>query len=300
VDRLDAIRIFVRVVETGSFSKAAAAQGVVQSTASRQVVALEKHLGTQLLHRSSHGLNTTSAGRSYYESVVKVLAELDVAESLAHEGRDALTGSLRVAAPTAFGRLYIVPHLGTLMERHPGLRIDLDVADRYVNLIEEGIDVAIRIGHLSDSSLRARRVASFESATVASVEYLAKHPPPERIQQLEKHACIAFMTKNGTRRWDFRDGKRAVAFTPSSGPRFNDAESVRAAVRAGLGIAHSARWLFDDMLRSGEVKQVLASHVPLRTPVHAVWVGHARPANKVRAFIEFFAALFATIDCLKG
>lgn len=300
MDRLDAMRIFVRVVETGSFSKAAAAEGVVQSTASKQVAALEKHLGTQLLRRSSHGLSTTAAGRAYFESVVRVLSEIDIAEALAHDGRDALTGTLRVAAPSAFGRLYIVPHLKRLMERYPGLRIELDIADRYVNLIEEGIDVALRIGHLSDSSLRARRIASFDVATVASVEYLAKHGEPKRLAELEKHTCIAFIVKGGPRRWDFREGKRAAAFTPSSGPRFNDAESVRAAVLAGLGVAHAPRWLFADVLQSGDVKQVLSAHVPLRIPVHAVWAGTARPMNKVRAFIEFYAAIFATFDCLKS
>lgn len=299
VDRLEAMRIFVRVVETGSFSKAATAEGVVQSTASKQVAALEKHLGTQLLRRSSQGLNTTAAGRAYFESVVKVLADLDMAEALAHEGRDALSGSLRVAAPSAFGRLYIVPHLKTLMERYAGLRIELDVTDRYLNLIEEGIDVALRIGHLSDSSLRARRIASFDVATVASAEYLARHGSPKRLQDLEKHTCITFMTKAGPRRWDFRDGKRAASFTPSTGPRFNDAESVRAAVLAGLGVAHAPRWLFADALTSGGVKQVLTAHVPLRIPVHAIWAGNARPTNKVRAFIDFYSARFETFECLK-
>lgn len=300
MDRLEAMRIFVRVVETGSFSKAAAAEGVVQSTASKQVAALEKHLGTELLRRSSHGLSTTPTGRAYFESVVRVLAELDMAEALAHEGRDALTGSLRVAAPSAFGRLYVVPHLKTLMDRYPGLLIELDVADRYLNLIEEGIDVAIRIGHLSDSSLRGRRIASFDVATVASAEYLAEHGTPKRLQDLDKHACIAFMTKGGVRRWDFRDGKRAASFTPGNGPRFNDAESVRAAVLAGLGLAHAPRWLFADVLASGAVKQVLAAHVPLRIPVHAMWAGSARPTNKVRAFVEFYSTIFAGFECLKA
>lgn len=299
MDRLDAMRIFVRVVETGSFSKAAAAEGIVQSTASKQIAALEKHLGTQLLRRSSHGLNTTTTGRAYYESVVKILSEIDVAEALAHDGRDSLSGPLRVAAPSAFGRQYIVPHLKMLTDRHPGLRIELDVTDRYVNLIEEGVDVAIRIGHLSDSSLRGRRIASFEVATVGSAEYFARRAPPKKLQDLEKHDCIAFMAKTGARRWDFRDGKRAAVFTPSTGLRFNDAESVRAAVLAGLGIAHAPRWLFADVLKSGEVKQVLASHVPLCIPVHAIWAGNARPTNKVRAFIEFYAAIFSTFDCLK-
>lgn len=300
MDRLDAMRIFVRVVETGSFSKAAKAEGVVQSTASKQVAALERHLGTQLLRRSSHGLSTTSAGRNYYESVVRVLAELDVAEALAHEDRDAPTGSLRVAAPSAFGRLYIVPHLKQLMDRHPGLRLEMDVADRYVNLVEEGIDVAIRIGHLSDSSLRARRIASFQVATVASAEYLARHPAPKRVEDLERHACVAFMIKHGVRRWDFRDKKRVVAFTPRDGARFNDAESVRAAVLAGMGIAHAPRWLFADVLASGQVKQVLTAHAPASVPVHAVWAGDARPANKVRAFIDFFAGVFSTLDGFEG
>lgn len=299
LDRLDAMRIFVRVVETGSFSKAAGAEGIVQSTASKQVAALEKHLGTQLLRRSSHGLSTTSAGRAYFESVVKVLAELDLAESLAHEGRESLSGSLRVSVPSAFGPLYVVPYLQPLMDRYPSLQVELDVGDRYVNLVEEGIDVALRIGHLSDSSLRARRIASFEVATVASTGYFSKHREPKRIEDLEEHDCIAFITRGGVRRWDFRDGRRAASFTPTKGPRFNEAESVRAAVAAGLGIAHAPRWLFADALKSGSVKEVLAAKIPLRIPVHAVWTGKARPTNKARAFIDFYAEKFAALPCLK-
>ena len=299
MDRLDAMRIFVRVVETGSFSEAAAAEGLAQSTASKQVAALEKHLGTQLLRRSSRGLSTTPTGRTYYESVVKLLAEIDVAEALAHEGRDSLTGPLRIAAPSAFGPRYLVPHVKMLMDRYPGLRIELEVADRFLNLVEEGVDVAIRLGHLSDSSLRARRIGSFDLATVASAAYLARRGEPASIKDLENHDCIAFLSETGARRWDFREGKRAAAFTPTRGPRFNDAESARAAVAADLGIAHGAHWLFDDMIKSGAARQVLTAHVPLRIPIHAVWAGTARPTNKVRAFIEFFAAIFATYDCLK-
>jgi LysR family transcriptional regulator for bpeEF and oprC len=166
MDRLDTIRLFVRV-------KAAKIEGVVQSTASKQVAALEKRLGTQLLRRTSRGLSTTEAGRDFYDTIVQLLAELDAAEVRATQGQGVPSGQLRVAVPTAFGRMHIVPLLATLLERYPGLQIHLDAGDRYVNLVEEGIDVAIRIGQLSDSTLVARRIGAFEIATVA-IDFLAE------------------------------------------------------------------------------------------------------------------------------
>ncbi|MBX3193377.1 MAG: LysR family transcriptional regulator [Labilithrix sp.] len=299
MDRLDTMRLFVRVVETGSFSKAANVEGVVQSTASKQIAALERRLGTQLLRRTSQGLSTTEQGQAYYESVVKLFADFDEAEAAVRHGQHSPAGALRVAVPSAFGRLYVVPHLGRLMAQYPGLSVELEVGDRYTNLVEEGIDVAIRIGQLGDSSLVARRIASFTVATVASARYLANHGEPRRPRDLGAHACITFMFKGRPRGWDFREGGRVLTITPNGPLRFNDAESVRAAVLSDLGIGHAPRWLFADAMEDGTVKSILAAHAPTKVPVHAVTAGGRMP-SKARAFVDFIAETLETSSAFKA
>lgn len=299
MDRLDTMRLFVRVVETGSFSKAASVEGVVQSTASKQVAALERRLGTQLIRRTSQGLSTTQQGLAYYESLVRLFAEFDAAESAVRHGQHAPAGPLRVAVPSAFGRLYVVPHLGRLTAQYPGLSVELEVGDRYANLVEEGIDVAIRVGQLGDSSLLARRIASFTVATVASTRYLANHGEPRKPSDLRTHTCITFMFKGRPRGWDFREGGRGVTITPDGPFRFNDAESVRAAVLSDLGVGHAPCWLFADAIKDGTVKPILTAHAPAKVPIHAVTAGE-RMTTKARAFIDFIGETLETSSAFRA
>ncbi|WP_437859668.1 LysR family transcriptional regulator [Sorangium sp. So ce363] len=287
MDRLNTMRLFVRVVETASFSKAAKVEGVVQSTASKQVAALEKRLGTQLLRRTSRGLSTTAAGRDLYDALVRLLAELDAAEARATHGQGAVVGQLRVTAPAGFGRMYMVPLLPALLDRYPGLHIDLDVDDRYVNLVEEGFDVAVRVGQLRDSSLVSRRIGTFDVVTVASASYLERRGPPRSLGDLGRHACVAFMVCGSPRPWEFRSGKDAVTLTPAGPLRCNDAESVRAAVLAGLGITHVPEWLFADALASGAVARLLVADRPPRVAIHALCPSGRALSSKARTFIDF-------------
>ena len=299
MDRLDTIRLFVRVVETSSFSKAARLEGVVQSTASKQVAALEKRLGTQLLRRTSRGLSTTEAGRDFYDTVGQILAELAAAEVRAMQGQGVPSGQLRVAVPTAFGRMHIVPLLATLLERYPGLRIDHDAGDRYVNLVEEGIDVAIRIGQLSDSTLVARRIGAFEIATVASKSYVERHGEPRRPGDLGGHACVTFMFRGSPRPWEFGGPKGSTTIAPAGPLRFHDAESVRAAVLAGLGVGHAPAWLFAEEIAAGTVSRLLTVYVPAPVSIHAVCSSGKAVTSKAKAFIDFLAESFAASDWLK-
>ncbi|AKU95116.1 Transcriptional regulator, LysR family [Labilithrix luteola] len=300
MDRLDTMRLFVRVVETSSFSKAARAEGVAQSTASKQVAALEKRLGTQLLRRTTRGLSMTEAGRTFYDDAVRLLADLDAAEARAGHGHGAPGGQLRVAAPSALSRMYVVPHLPVLLARYPALRVELDVSDRYVNLVEEGVDVAIRIGSLRDSSLVARRMGTFDIVTVASPDYVARHGEPHKPSELERHACVAFMFRGAPRPWEFRTTKGPIPFTPSGPTRFDDAESIRAAVLAGLGIAHVPGWLFAEELTTGNVVSLLKTFAPERVPLQAVYPSDRRTSSKAKVFIEFLAETFAECSWLKA
>lgn len=292
MDRFSALRLFKRVVETASFSQAAKSEGVRQSTVSKQVAALEARLGNQLLRRTSRGINVTDAGREFYEAVVRILGELEEAESRAAPDRAPPRGHLKVAVSAGLARMYIVPRLPEFFARYPDISLDFDVSDRYVNLVEGGIDVAVRIGHLRDSSLVARRIGSVQTATVATPAYLQQHGEPRRPAELKKHACVSYLFHGSPRQWDFRTAKGVLTIAPTGLLRTNDAEHVRAGILAGLGIGHCPTWLVADELASGAVVKLLTGHAPLPYPIHALWIGHRKMAGKAKVFGDFLASIF--------
>jgi DNA-binding transcriptional LysR family regulator len=201
--------IFARAVETGSFSAVARERGIGQPNVSRHVAALEQHLRTRLLYRSTRKLTLTPEGERYYADARRVLDAVEEAESNAR-GEDKPIGLLRVACPTILGRSRILPRIRTLLERFPGIDLDLQIGDRFIDLIEEGVDVAIRIGLLDDSNLRARRVGTSERVCVASPEYLALHGVPLRPEELSRHNCIVYSLARSGSIWPFRAAEVAV------------------------------------------------------------------------------------------
>lgn len=292
MDRIDTMQLFVRIAETGSYSKAASALGIGQPTASKQIVALEKRLGAQLLRRTSRGLNITDAGQAYYEVAVRLLNEIEAAESSVGRGRTSPSGLLRVALSPGFGRMYVVPRLPEFFARFPDLAVDLAVSERHVNLIEDGIDIAIRIGFLSDSSLLARRIGNMEIVTVASPDYLKSFGEPTTPADLERHRAVTFMSRGAPRPWQFKGPSGPITVQPKGPVRTNDAEHIRAAVRSGLGIAHNAEWLFARDIASGEVRSFLADYSPDPYPIHAVYPHGRLTPTKVKVFVEFLARVF--------
>ncbi len=297
------MQLFVRVAETGSFSKAARTVGIGQPTASKLVAALEERLGAQLLRRTSRGLSLTEAGQDYYESAVRLLDEVDAAESRVGRGKVSPSGLVRMALSAGFGRLYVVPRLPALFARYPELSVDLVVSDRHVNLVEEGIDLAIRIGPLSDSTLVARRIGACEQITVASASYLARAPGgvPRTVADLATHACVVFTSRGAPRAWQLVTPDGSVAFQPRGPVRSHDAEHLRAAVLAGLGIAHQLSWLFADDLAAGTVERVMADHDTGRAPfpVSAVTPGGRMIPTKTKVVIDYLAEICASEPTLR-
>lgn len=293
MDRMAAISLFVRVVDAGSFSAVARTLGVGQPAVSKQVAALEAHLGAQLLQRTSRSLTLTEAGRDFYESGVRLLGDLEAAESRVGRGAVAPSGLVRANVTPVFGRLYIVPRLSTFFASYPGVSVELVVTDHLVNLVEEGVDLGIHNGELSDSSLIARKIAQTPIVTVATPAYLAAHGEPRTPDDLERHACVIYAPDGAPRLWGFSGRFGSMVHHPKGAFRTNDAEQIRAAVLAGLGLAHTPGWLFATEIASGAVRAVLTDYEPAKLAISAVRPGSRFLASKVRVFIDFLAEIFA-------
>jgi LysR family transcriptional regulator for bpeEF and oprC len=299
MDKFDAMRTFVRVVESGSFSQAARDLNVSQPTVSKQLAALEALLGTQLLARNSRTLSVTPTGQDYYEDTLRILQDLDLAEERVAAGQSAPAGLIRVTLSPAFGRMFVIPRLADFREAFPDVSIEMEVSGRHVDLIEEGMDVAIRIGRLSDSALVARRIGDMRMITLASAAYLARHGTPTTVDELRQHQRIAYVYQRDIVGWGFEVEGRQVTVEGGGAFRTNDAEHVRSAVLAGLGIAHHASWLFTDVLASGDVVQILDRYTPPTFPINAVTAAGRRMPSRVRHFIEFLAVICAEEPQLK-
>jgi LysR family transcriptional regulator, regulator for bpeEF and oprC len=293
MDRLDAMGLFIRVVDSGSFSAVARTLDVGQPAISKQIAALEAHLGAQLLQRTSRSLTLTEAGRDFYESAVRVVSAVEAAESRVGRGRIAPSGLVRANVTPVFGRLYVVPKLREFFARYPGVAVELVVTDRLVNLVEEGIDLGIHNGELSDSSLIARKIAQTPIITVATPSYLAAHGEPATPAELEQHACVIYAPQGAPRAWGFAGRFGSFTHHPKGAFRTNDAEQIRAAVLADLGLAHTPGWLFAAEVTSGAVLPVLTNFEPARLSISAVRPGGRFLASKVRVFIDYLAEIFA-------
>lgn len=306
MDKLEAMRVFVRVVESGSFSAAAREAGSTQSRISKQVAALEQDLGARLLHRTTRALALTDEGERYFQEARRLVSEIAEAESLVHAGQQQLRGWLRVAASGGFGRLHVLPLVQTFLQRHPGVRIDLRLSDGFVDLVEQGIDLAVRVGHLSDSSLVARRVGTTTRRLVAHrelVRRLEQHgpPPPRAPEDLLQHDCLVYTALAARNTWTFiaAEGAGVPAGTERSvrvegSLQTDSSEVIRAAVLAGMGIGYSPDWLFRQELARGEVVQLMPAWQAPSLPIHLVCPAQRQQAAKVRAFSDHMAQALAT------
>ncbi|RQR81181.1 LysR family transcriptional regulator [Burkholderia ambifaria] len=291
MDRFLLMTCFARAVETGSFSAAGRDLGLGQPNVSRYVAALEDHLQTRLLHRSTRKLALTPEGERYYADIRRILDAVDESESSFRNSVDP-SGLLRVACPTALAHAYVLPQVPVFLERYPRLTLDLQISDRYVNLVDEGVELAIRIGHLEDSALRARRIGMYERVAVASKDYLAKRGVPDTPDDLREHDCVVYTLLSSGATWRFRD-----ADIPVSGRlRVNSPEAVRAAVTAGLGVGHGPEWLFEEGLKSGRLQLILTGHFAPAVPVQIVYVANRLLPTRAIVFIEFISDVFSRIS----
>jgi DNA-binding transcriptional LysR family regulator len=290
--------LFVRIVETGSFSAVAREMNMTQPTVSKQLTALEKQLKTRLLNRSTRQLSLTEAGSAYFDSSKRILDIVNDAEANLGVLQTQLTGVLRINSSIGLGQMYLGPLVLKFQQAHPGLMMDLTYADRFVDLVEEGVDVAIRIGKLVDSGLAARRIGTSERCLIATPAYLKKNGTPRTPQDLVNHNCILYAYLSTGSEWLF--GNDAEIRVKVSGTlRANNGEAIRQAVIADIGIAASPAWLIQDDLKSGKVIELLRDFTPPPGEINAVYPSGRHVSAKVRAFTEFVKAEFEKIPALR-
>ncbi len=294
MNRLEDLEAFVAVVESGSFTQAAERLGTAKSAVSRRVSALEARLGVELLRRTTRKLNLTETGQSFYERSARILADLDEAESAVAQAHGELRGQLRVALPLSFGLRHMSDPIAEFARRHPKVSFDLDLNDRRVDLLEEGADLALRIGHLSDSSLIARKLCDMRTVVVASPEYLDEHDAPETPADLASHDCLVYSNLPDPLRWVCRDAEGQKievnvnpAMTVSSGD-FICEQAIR-----GRGIAMQPTFIAGEYVASGALVPLLTDYEWPVTPAFAVYPPTRHLSYRVRAFIDFLAETFS-------
>jgi len=287
MDRVNAVQLFVRVVETCSFSKAAAELGITQPTATKAIAATEERLGVRLLHRSTRGVTPTEVGALYYEKCKVIERAIDEAEDVAVLRQGSIGGQLRLSTSVGFGRRVLVPLALRYMQANPEVRLDISFDDRYVDVVEQGIDVAIRMGQMADSTLGARYLGTNPWVMVASPTYLAAHGEPRSTGDLARHACIVYSSVQGDDRWRLLPPDAKLESVPVDGPlRANNLSAVLAGARAGLGLAILPWYVARESIDEGIVRPVLADHALPAQEMHAVFPSPKLVPQKVIHFID--------------
>lgn len=299
VDRFSSLQLFVRVIERGSFTHVGRELGIGQPAVSKQIAALEARLGTQLLSRTSRGLQPTAAGQDLYESALRILGELEEAEGRIGRKNINPTGLVRLATPPALGRMYLIPRLPGFFARYPDVSIDLSVAERRVDLVRDGIDIALRVGALADSTLIARKIGDLHMTIVATPAYLTRYGSPSSPTDLRSHNLVVGQTQGATQPWKFNGPDGPFLLEPEGNIRSNDAEDQRAAVLAGLGIGYAGRAMFEADLRAGTVVPILEDFAPDPSPIHVLCASGRRMPQRFRIVIDFLAAMCADEPALR-
>jgi DNA-binding transcriptional LysR family regulator len=289
MDPLDGIAAFARVVACGSFSAAAERLKLSKSAISAHVQRLEERLGTRLLHRSTRSLSLTEAGAAYYRHCVRILAEAEAAEQAAVALQREPRGTLRISAPDTFGWMHVAPAIPDFLKRYPDLSIDIALSAKHVDLVDEGLDLAIRIGALTDSALVVRKLAPSRIVLCAAPGYLRTHGEPDQPQALAAHNCLCASVTPWGNEWRLAAKQKEARVVVSGSVRANSAETLRAAALGGLGIASLPSWAIADDLRSGALRRVLAPWELPASAIYAVYPDNRMMSAKVRAFVDHLA-----------
>jgi DNA-binding transcriptional LysR family regulator len=287
MDKLQAMRIFVRVAELNSFSGVAQQLGVARSVVTRQVAALENHLGTKLMARSTRRLTLTSEGASYLEKCRVILNLVDAAETGIAEERLAPRGLIRISVPLSFGLKRVMPHLLEFVRRYPEVNLDMDYSDRRVNLIEDGIDLSIRITHKLESTDVVRKISHSRLCVIASPDYLARCGTPLHPAELTHHQCLGYTIAGGQQAWQFLINDKLLSFPLRSQINANNGEALTEAAAQGLGITCQPDFIAQPYLASGKVKEILTNYSLPELGIYAMLPSNRQIPHRVRVLMEF-------------
>ncbi len=294
MDKFEDLQAFVAVVEAGSFTAAAERLNTAKSAVSRRVSSLEERLGVQLLRRTTRVLNLTETGSSFYEHSARILADLDEAEAAVQQEHGELRGTLRVALPLSFGVRHMCKPIAAFARQHPKVEFDLDLNDRRIDLIEEGVDLALRIGHLSDSSHIARRLFDARTVVCASPHYLSVHGEPRAPVDLLDHRCLVYSNLQDPATWRYRDrdgNRQSIEIEPVLSASSGDFLTNAAA--HGMGLVIQPTFIASESIRRGNLVPVLTEYEWPVTPAYAIYPPTRHLSYRVRAFIDFLAERFS-------
>jgi len=286
MDRIDAMQAFVTVADLQGFAPAARKLGLSPSAVTRLIAALEEHLGARLLQRTTRQVTLTDVGSRYLERARRILADVEEAEDAVEGERIRPGGRLVISAPVGFGRLHVSPVVSAYLKRYPEVGTDLRLSDRVINLVEEGVDLAVRIGHLPDSTLVARHVGEMRRIVVAAPEYLKAHGEPKRPAEISAHDTIQFGAMTAAPDWRFVEGNSEIRVSPT--PRFatNSADAALQHAEAGGGLTRVLAYQAAASLKAGRLKIVLAKFEQPPLPIHIVYPTSRLLSAKVRTFID--------------
>jgi len=292
MDLLNSMKIFVHVVDSASFSAAAQRLNLSRSVVSKQLQALESSLGVRLLQRTTRQVSPTEIGLAYHEHCLRILAEVETAGRLVASLQEEPRGTLKINAPMSFGTLHLGPAVAEFAERYPELNVQLTLDDRFINPLEEGFDVTIRIGELADSSLVARRIAAVPRRLYAAPDYLRRHGDPRHPNDLGGHACLHYGNLGSGAQWRLHgpDGEHSLRL--SGRLCSNNGEVLRDAAVRGLGIVLLPEFIVSDDLAAGRLRAVLSDYRPIPIAIHALYPSRRQVAVKVRMFIDFLVDRF--------
>ena len=290
MDVMSSMAVFRRVVEAKNFSAVARETNMSQSTVSKHIAALEERLGTKLLNRSTRSLKLTEAGKEYYHHCIRILNDFQEAEASIGKGKIKPTGTLRISTSAAFGRICMLPYLDRFFSTYPDINLDLLFDDDYVDLVKQGIDLAIRIGPLADSSLIARKIGSSPRVVVASPEYLVKHGRPKKPADLIKHNCLLYSLQKAPDLWYFNSAQEGDESVRVSGRlKASSPDAICDATIDGLGISVLCEWYVRKHIKEGRLKVILQDYHPTAHDINAVYQERKFVPQKVKRMIEFLA-----------
>lgn len=292
MDKLASMQAFTRVVSSGSYAEAARRLGLTRSAVSKAVSELETDLGARLLDRTTRRVAPTEAGLAYYERCVAILAQVEETEAQISRLHDEPKGVLRVNGPMSFGMLYLSAAVAGFMQKYADLKVELTLSDRFIDPLEEGVDVTVRIGELEDSSLIARRISSAAMVLVASPSYLAAHGQPHTPRDLSQHRALIYGHSTSTQRWKLTDNGTVITQPVNGCLASNNGDVLRDAAVAGIGIARLPIFLVCDQIRAGALRVVLSEHAPAALDVHALYAPNRYLAAKTRVFIGYLVERF--------